>query len=145
MEDFDIIKISKIDGDFEGFDDQVLFKLMDGSCWVQDEYKYWYHYSYYPEAKIIMKGGRLYIQVDRLPEIVPVREINGIIESKINGEFKGWEGETTYELSNGQVWQQSKYKYQYKYAYMPRVLIYNPGGGYIMKVKGTTSKVRRIK
>jgi len=40
----------------------------------------------------------LYIQVDGQSEIVPVREISGIIESKINGEFKGWEGETIYPL-----------------------------------------------
>ena len=49
----------------------------------------------------------MYIQVDGQSEIVPVREISGVIESKINGDFKGWEGETTYELINGQVWQQS--------------------------------------
>lgn len=145
MEDFEVIRKSQIDGDFEGFDDQVLFKLIDGSCWVQDEYRYWYHYSYCPEAIILRKGGRLYIQVDGQSEIVPVRQISGVIESKISGDFKGWEGETSYELVNGQVWQQSSYKYKYKYAYMPKVLIYNPGGGHIMKVKGTTAKVRRIK
>ena len=142
MEGFEVIRKSQIDGDFEGFDDQVLFKLMDGSCWVQDEYKYWYYYSYCPGAKILQKAGTFYIQVDGQSEIVSVREITGVVESKINGAFKGWEGDTIYELVNGQVWQQSHYKY--KYAYMPRVLVYNPGGGYIMKVKGTTAKVRRI-
>jgi len=145
MEGFEVIIKSQIDGDFEGFDDQVLFKLMDGSCWVQDEYKYWYYYSYCPDVKILQKAGIFYIQVDGQSETVPVREISGVVESKINGEFKGWEGDTIYELVNGQVWQQSRYKYKYKYAYMPRVLVYNPGGGYIMKVKGTIAKVRRIK
>ena len=145
MEGFEVIRRSRIDGDFEGFDDQALFKLMDGSYWVQDEYKYWYHYSYCPEAIILRKNVRLYIQVDEQSEIVPVREISGVIESKINGEFKGWGGETTYELINGQVWQQSSYKYKYKYAHMPSVLIYNSGGGHIMMVNGTKAKVRRIK
>ena len=145
MEGFEIIRRSQIDGDFEGFDDEVLFKLMDGSYWVQDEYKYWYHYSYCPEALILRGNGRLFIQVDGQSEIVPVREISGVIESKINGEFKGWEGETIYELTNGQVWQQSHYKYEYKYAHMPDVLIYNPGSGHIMQVAGTSAKVHRIK
>ena len=145
MDGFEVIRRSQIDGDFEGFDDQVLFKLTDGSCWVQDEYKYWYHYSYRPEAKILRKNGRFYIQVNEQSEIVPVREIHGVIESKINGEFKGWEGETTYELTNGQVWQQSSHTYKYKYAHMPKALIYDPGGGHIMMVKGTKAKVRRIK
>ena len=145
MDDFEIIRKTQIDGDFEGFDDEVIFKLMDGSYWIQDEYKYWYHYAYFPEALILRGNGKLYIQVDGQSEIVPVSEITGVIESKINGEFNGWEGETVYDLTNGQTWQQSRYKYVYKYAYMPEVLIYNPGGGHIMKVAGTTAKVQRIK
>lgn len=145
MQEFKIILRSQIDGDFEGFDDEVLFKLRDGSYWVQDEYKYWYHYSYCPETLILQNNGRLYIQVDGQNEIVAVRQITDVVESKINGEFKGWEGETTYELMNGQVWQQTVYKYTYKYAYMPRALIYNAGGGHVMNVKGTKAKVRRVK
>lgn len=145
MAEFKVIRTSQIDGDFEGFDDEVLFRLMDGTCWVQDEYKYWYHYAYCPEALILQKDGRLFIQVDRQSEIVPVREIGGVIESKINGEFKGWAGDTVYELLNGQVWQQSHYKYEYRYSYMPEALIYNPGGSYVMQVAGTSAKVRRIK
>jgi len=145
MEEFETIRRSKIDGEFEGFNDQVLFKLMDGSYWIQDEYKYWYHYAYCPEAVILRGKGRLFIQVDGGSEIVPVREISGVIESKISGEFRGWDGDTTYELTNGQVWQQSHYKYTYKYSYRPAVLICNPGGGHIMQVAGTTAKVRRIK
>ncbi len=145
MNDFRVIRKSQIDGDFEGFDEEVLFRLVDGTFWVQDEYKYWYHYAYCPEALILQKNGRLFIQVDGQSEIVPVREIDGVIESKISGEFKGWEGETVYELLNGQVWQQSQYKYVYKYAYMPDALIYNPGGGDMMQVAGTSARVRRIK
>ena len=145
MEGFEIIRSSTIDGAFEGFNDQVLLKLIDGSYWVQDEYKYWYHYAYRPGAVILRGNGKFFIQVDGKSEIVPVREISGVIESKINDEFTGWEGETTYELNNGQVWKQSHYKYTYKYAYSPNVLIYNPGGGYIMQAAGTTAKVRRIK
>jgi hypothetical protein len=29
------------------------------------------------------------------------------IDSHIDGEFKGWEGETIYKLDNGEIWQQS--------------------------------------
>jgi hypothetical protein len=145
MEGFEVVLRSQIDGDFEGFDDDLLFKLMDGSYWVQDEYKYWYHYSYCPEALILRKSGRFFIQVDRQPEIVPVRQITDVVESKIDGEFKGWEGETEYRLTNGQVWKQSAYKYEYKYAYMPDVVIFDPGSGPVMQVEGTTAKVRRVR
>lgn len=144
MSEFTVVRRSQIDGDFEGFDDEVLFKLMDGTYWVQDEYKYWYHYAYCPEALILQRGGRLYIQVNRQSEIVPVRGITDVIESRINGEFKGWEGDTIYKLVNGQVWKQSEYKYEYTYAYMPEALVYDPGSGYIMWVDGSSARVRRI-
>jgi len=144
MQEFKTILISKIDGKFEGFNDEMLFKLMDGSYWIQDECKYWYHHAYCPEALILENNGRLYIQVDGQNKIVAVRQITNVIKSKINGEFKGWNGETTYKLVNGQVWQQSAYKYEYKYAYMPDALIYDPGGGHVMLVEGTKAKVRRL-
>lgn len=145
MEGLEEVLRSDIDGEFEGFEDEVLFKLIDGTYWVQDEYKYWYHYAFCPEALILRDGDRLYIQVDGQSETVPVRQITDVIESKIDGEFNGWEGETTYTLVNGQVWQQSSDKYEHKYSNTPKVLIYNPGGGYIMRVAGTTENVRRSK
>jgi hypothetical protein len=68
------------------------------------------------------------------------------IESRIDGEFEGWEGETTVKLMNGQIWLQTEYHYHYHYAYMPEVLIYSSGSGYKMKVDGVKRAVgvRRI-
>jgi hypothetical protein len=63
------------------------------------------------------------------------------IESKIDGDFNGWEGETLVKLTNGQIWKQTQYHYEYHYAYMPTVLVYNSGGGYKMKVEGTEQAV----
>lgn len=145
MPHYRVVKKSQIDGDFEGFDDEVLFKLTDGTYWVQDEYRYWYYYSYCPEVLILERGGRFYIQVVGQAEIVPVREASNVIESKINGEFNGWEGETKYELTNGQVWKQADSKYKYKYAYMPSAVIYETTSGMIMEVEGLRVKVERVK
>ena len=72
----------------------------------------------------------------------------GVIESKIDGTFEGWEGETVFKLLNGQTWQQSSYAYTYHYSYMPDVLIYKSSGGqYKMKVEGVgkTISVRRLR
>ena len=68
------------------------------------------------------------------------------IESRIDGEFEGWEGETIIKLMNGQIWLQTEYYYHYHYSYMPEVLIYSSGSGYKMKVDGVDSAVgvRRI-
>ena len=63
------------------------------------------------------------------------------IETQIDGEFEGWEGETVVKLMNGQVWIQIEYHYEYHYAYMPNVLIYQSGGVWKMKVEGTNKAV----
>ena len=145
MNQLKVVRASTIDGDFEGFDDNMLFKLADGTYWLQDEYNYWYHYAYCPSAEILSGQGRLFIRVDDRSEIVAVRQITDVTESAIKGEFKGWEGNTSYELVNGQVWRQSTYKYEYKYAHMPDVTVYESGGAHLMLVEGTTAEVRRIK
>jgi hypothetical protein len=65
----------------------------------------------------------------------------GVVETQVDGEFNGWEGETIVKLANGQIWQQTEYHYEYHYAYMPKVLVYPSGGGYKMKVDGTDQAV----
>jgi hypothetical protein len=69
------------------------------------------------------------------------------VESTISGEFRGWEGETIFKLSNGQIWQQAEYDYNYTYSYQPEVTIYEVGGGCRMKVEDEeeTIMVKRIK
>jgi hypothetical protein len=68
------------------------------------------------------------------------------IESAIKGTFKGWTGDTVFQLDNGQIWQQAEYDYTYSYAYHPDVTIYQTTGGCRMKVEdeSETIIVRRI-
>lgn len=74
-------------------------------------------------------------------------EPSGVIESRIDGDFNGWEGETVVKLVNGQIWQQSSYRYEYHYAFMPDVMVYPSAGGYKMKVDGVSEAVdvRRLR
>lgn len=145
MSSYELVKRTRIDGDFEGFDDEVLFKLQDGTYWIQDKYMYWYHYAYCPTVNILRAGGRLFLNVEGQSQVVPIRQALNVTESKIDGEFNGWEGETAYRLTNGQVWKQCSYSYEYTYSYMPEVLIYNTGTGYKMQVEGTNADVVLIK
>ena len=64
-----------------------------------------------------------------------------VVESKIDGDFEGWEGETIVKLMNGQIWQQTEYHYHYHYAFMPDVLIYKKGTQWKMKVEGVEKSV----
>jgi outer membrane murein-binding lipoprotein Lpp len=64
------------------------------------------------------------------------------LETRIDGEFEGWDGETIFKMMNGTIWQQASYAYTYHYAYMPDVLIYRKDGGYYMKVEGVDDEIR---
>ena len=58
------------------------------------------------------------------------------IESKIDGDFEGWSGDTIFKLRNGQIWQQASYSYTYSYKYSPDVIIFSSSGGCKMQVEG---------
>jgi hypothetical protein len=83
-----------------------------------------------------------------LPLAVPHRSsCVPAVESAINGEIEGWDGETIFKLENGQIWQQAEYDYTYFYEYNPDVTIYETSAGCRMKVEDEdeTVLVKRIK
>lgn len=136
-----------------------VFRLADGSLW-EVKYEYEYLYEYYPDVIVCPARGRLVVGEKTLnvqqiaagrapasPSVPQSGTTQGVIESRIDGEFSGWEGETIFKLQNGQVWQQSSYAYKYKYAYSPEVLIYRSGSVYKMMVKGVDGEivVRRLR
>lgn len=70
------------------------------------------------------------------------------IETRLIGTFDGWSGETTFELENGQVWQQRiDDRVNYTPADNPEVTIYRAFGGYRLRVDGYNQScpVKRIK
>lgn len=156
----DVIE-SSIDGKFEGWKGETIFKLTNGQIWQQAEYAYLYHYAYRPEVLIYKSSGGYVMKVDGVSDEIRVKLIRGVnistsrmpiptstvIESRISGTFEGWDGDTVFELMNGQIWQQAEYSYYYRYAYMPEVLIFKKGSGYVMRIEGTDREIRvkRIK
>lgn len=127
--------------EFEGFNEDQLFKMSNGTYWIQAHYRYWYHYAYRPNVAIFEENGKYYLEVAN--EKIEVRQLFNVVESKIDGSFKGWDGKSVYKLCNGQIWVQTEYKYTYTYANSPSVIIYEGYSGIIMKVAGTTAKVKR--
>ena len=115
---------SHISGPFCGWSGDTLFRLENGQYWQQSRYAYRYHYAYRPGATVRQVSHSFFLQVDGMGEELEVVPAN-VLESRIDGEFTGWSGETIFRLQNGQVWQQSSYAYRYKYAYSPRVVIIN--------------------
>ncbi|WP_313375035.1 hypothetical protein [Chishuiella sp.] len=73
----------------------------------------------------------------------PTRTFTGnAMETKIDGEFNGWDGETIFKMRNGTIWQQASYSYKYRYAYSPDVLIYSKDGSTYMRVEGMDDEIR---
>ena len=63
------------------------------------------------------------------------------IDSRVDGEFEGWKGDTVVRLMNGQIWEQTEYHYEYSYQYMPGVTIFRSGGQCKMLVDGVDEPV----
>ena len=79
------------------------------------------------------------------PSALTAQPVPSVIETQVEGEFSGWQGETVVRLANGQIWQQTDYHYHYHYAYMPRVFIYASGGGFKMKLDGIEKAVSVVR
>jgi hypothetical protein len=55
------------------------------------------------------------------------------IHSQLDGEFNGYDDGAIFRLTNGQIWQQRRYKYKYKYKYRPRVRLYQDQNRWFME------------
>jgi hypothetical protein len=128
-----------------------IFKLSDGSLW-EVKYEYEYLYEYYPSITICpsknfisIKGKKLSVQLIKKgsgSKKATTKEIeNEVIESRIDGDFEGWDGETIFKLTNGQIWQQTDFQIQIAIKLMPKVLIYNTGSNYKMQVEGIEKSI----
>ena len=128
-----------------------VFRLLDGSIWeVKYEYEYMYEYS--PEVVVcpghgvaIVGGHKLNVQMLSRPVLkgpAQTPPTADFIESQIDGDFEGWQGETIFKLTNGQIWQQSSYAYTYSYSFMPRVIIFRHGTAYEMQVEGVSGRIQ---
>ncbi len=94
-----------------------------------------------------MRVARAVLDKDKVPEIPNRVSEPAVIESGIDGDFEGWDGDTVFKFENGQVWQQVSFDYEYHYAYRPKVLVYKSGSVYKMRVDGMHHEitVKRLK
>lgn len=144
---------TKIYDEFNGWDGETIFKMMNGQIWQQASYSYMYHYAYRPDVLIYEFNNQKYMKVDGVNESITVellstngnKNTNEFIETSIDGEFNGWEGETVFKMMNGQIWQQNSFDYHYHYSYSPKVFIYKVSKGYEMKVEGVQKNIRVIR
>jgi hypothetical protein len=118
-----------------------IFQLSDGSVW-EVKYEYEYLYEYYPSITACPNEGFIIIDGKKLNATTVSSSASGgssnVIESRIEGEFEGYDYGNLYKLTNGQIWQQTSANYRYSYKYRPQVLIYSG----MMQVDGMSDSVR---
>lgn len=71
----ELIKESLIEGEFTGFDQDMVFSLISGEKYRQKNYKYKYRYRYRPRVKIFKEGGRLFLEIEGMDEMIEVIKI----------------------------------------------------------------------
>lgn len=67
---------TSIDGTFEGWDGDTIFKMMNGTIWQQASYDYEYHYAYNPDVLIYHKSGSYYMKVEGVDDEIRVTKLN---------------------------------------------------------------------
>lgn len=60
-----VVERGQLDGDFEGFEDtdRVYTFFGSGSKWRQKQYHYHYHYAFMPQAQVVERQGRHFLEV----------------------------------------------------------------------------------
>jgi hypothetical protein len=146
--DWTFVEETYINGSISGTIIQgYIFKTSSGDYFVVNDRTRQKVRTKNPNVKIFQNGSSYKLVIDDFDEPVICKKIKNVIDTRISDDFNGWEGETVFKMTNGQIWQQSTYAYMYHYAYSPRVLIYEYNGSWIMKVENVdeTIQVSRIK
>lgn len=127
-----------------------VFVLSDGSIW-EVKYEYEYMYEYYPSVVICPDKNILIIKGKQLN----VANLSGgglsnggsVIESNIDGEWNGWDGDTVVKLTNGQIWEQSDSHLSLSLGFRNNVLLFQKSGIWYMQVEdeGEAVAVTRLK
>lgn len=87
--------------------------------------------------KVYQDGKKYKIKIEGIEKILACNKIQEVIESNIDGDFKGWDGNTSFKLANQQEWKQDNPTGTiFVNLFRPAVLIYLSSEGYKMKIEG---------
>lgn len=71
----------------------------------------------------------------------------GVIETRMAGDFTGWDGGTVFQFTNGQLWRQVSFGTLYQFQRSPKVTLVATGSGWRLQVEGVPQSiyVRRVR
>jgi hypothetical protein len=80
------------------------------------------------------------------PEPAPSANPN-MIETRMAGDFTGWDGGTVFQFTNGQLWRQASFGTLYHFQRSPKVTLVATGSGWRLQVEGVPQSiyVRRLR
>lgn len=135
-----------------------IFRTLSRHVYEVAEYVYLYVYEYAPSVTVLTDGALYRLAIEGFDETLLARCLNcstrttgpsnvNVIESRLDGESEGFDGETVFKLRNGQIWLQTDGYYRYQYQYAPEVLIYQSKDGWKLRLEGIDQAVtvRRLR
>jgi hypothetical protein len=66
---------TQINGAFEGWSGNTIFKLFNGQIWQQSSYAYTYSYAFMPKVMIYPSGGNCMLKVEGVSDTISVKRI----------------------------------------------------------------------
>jgi hypothetical protein len=69
-----------------------------------------------------------------------------VTQSELEGNCRGWDGDTVFALSNGEVWKQDASRYHSVHLCSPAIRVWRLGARFLLEVEGLHEvlPVRRI-
>ncbi|MEO7044177.1 MAG: hypothetical protein ABI091_02635 [Ferruginibacter sp.] len=97
-----------------------------------------------PEVKVYKQKRKYILVIDGLEQPLYANKLEDVTESNIDGDFRGWDGTTSWKLTNGDVWVQDEIKTLFSAAiFRPVVYIYRASDGtYKMKIVGVNETLQ---
>lgn len=90
-----------------------------------------------PQLVVYQDGKKYKIKIQGIDKLLACNKIQDVIESNIDGDFKGWDGNTSFKLVNQEEWKQDAPTSSiFVNLYRPAVLIYLTSEGYKLKIDG---------
>jgi hypothetical protein len=65
----------------------------------------------------------------------------GVMETRMDGDFTGWDGGTVFRFTNGQVWRQVSFGTVRQFVRSPKVTLVATGGGWRLQVEGVPQSI----
>ena len=138
---------SFIVSDFDGFNYGNVYEFANGQFWEQTEPWIWIWIAVQPRAVIFTYGSLYKMKVEQIDHAILVRQIEPVVQSRVVSDFSGLDQGNLYELSNGQIWEQTEAKIRVRIRVSPRAVIWKSEETYKMKIGdiAETVTVRRVK